>query len=197
MSKLISDKEKFEEAVNLVKRAFDHEKRLPEQIFNVPFQKTCVFDFDKAMSYSFWHELERLINLSNDPFILMAVLDPHPVDYFYKEFSRYNFFILSRDATADEYWKMIESSPEESPADAIVFNSEVVVWLSPSMKWAIWGERSYGICIVGLSEEISSYKSESCLTIDTAISDLVSLNFGNIIPDEVVSKLLLHYNNMD
>ncbi len=92
---------------------------------------------------------------------------------------------------------MIESSPEESPADAIVFNSEVVVWLSPSMKWAIWGERSYGICIVGLSEEISSYKSESCLTIDTAISDLVSLNFGNIIPDEVVSKLLLHYNNMD
>lgn len=193
-SKLISDKEQFEEALNLVKRAFDYEQRLPEQVFNVPFQKRCVFDFDKAMGYSFWYELERLVNLSNDPYILVAVLDPHPVDYFYNEFSRYNWCILKKNTTPEEYWNAIESSPEESPADAIVFNSEVVVWLSPSMKWAIWGERSYGICILGLSEEISSYKSESCITIDTAISDLVSLNFGSKIPDEVVSKLMLHYN---
>ncbi|MED4784872.1 hypothetical protein [Brevibacillus choshinensis] len=196
-SKLISDKEQFEKALDLVKRAFDYEQRLPEQVFNVPFQKKCVFDFDKTMSYSFWYELERLVNLSNDPFILMAVLDPHPIDYYYNEFSRYNWCILEKNTTPDEYWNAIKSSPEESPADAIVFNSEVVVWLSPSMKWAIWGERSYGIGILGLSEELSSYRSESCITIDTAISDFVSLNFGNKIPDEVASKLMLHYNNVD
>lgn len=194
-SKLIKDKEQFEEALNMAKRAFDYEQRFPEQVFKVPFQKKCVFDFDKAMGYSFWNELERLVTLSDDPFILMAVLDPHPVDYFYKEFSQYNWCIFPKGTTADEYWNSIESSPEESPADAIVFNSEVVVWLSPSMKWAIWGERSYGICILGLSEEISSYTSESCLTIETAITDLVTLNFGNKIPDEVTSKLILHYND--
>ena len=195
-SKVIKDKEQLEEALNLVEKAFDCEKRLPEQVFLVPWQKKCVFDFDKAMGYSFWNELERLVTLSGDSFILMAVLDPHPVNYYYKEFSQYNWCIFPKGITANEYWNTIKWSPEDSPADAIVHNSEVVVWLSPTMKWAIWGERNCGICILGLSDETSSFTSESCLPIETAITDLVSLNFGNSIPDELKSKFMSNYNDM-
>lgn len=195
-SKVINDKQQFEESLNLIKKSFDIEKRLPEQVFLVPWQKKCVFDFDKAMGYSFWNELERLVTLSDDLFILMAVLDPHPVNYYYKEFSQYNWCIFPKDITANEYWNTLKWSPVDSPADAIVFNSEVVVWLSPTLKWAIWGERGYGICILALSDEIGSYTSELCLSIETAITDLISLNFGNEIPDEVKTKLMLHYGDM-
>lgn len=191
--KIVNSKQEYDKLLKLVNKAFYIEKRLPEQVFVVPSGKKCVIDFDKAMGYSFWNELERLVALSNDSFILMAVLDPHPEDYYYEEFSLYNWYIFPNGSTADDYWNAINWSPADSPADAIVFNSEVVVWLSPTLKWAIWGERRYGICILALSEEIDSYTSEFCLSIETAITDLVSLNFGSELPDEIESKLLFFY----
>lgn len=138
-NKFIKDKKQFEEATHWVTKTFNYEQRLPNQVCKVPFQKTVVLDFDHAMSRSFWNELEELMCLSGDSFVIMAVLDPNPVDYYYKEFSRYNWCVLQKGTTADEYWSMLEQGPEESPADAILFNSEVVVMLSSSMKWAIWG----------------------------------------------------------
>ncbi|MFD2671624.1 diadenosine tetraphosphatase [Marinicrinis sediminis] len=191
--RFISSKKQFEESLNLIKKVFNYEKRLPEQVFKMEFSKNYVFDFDIVMSSSFWGELERLVTLSDDQHILMAVLDPHPESYYYKEFSQYNWCILSRNFTEKEYWETIESSPEASPADAIVFNSETIVWVSSSMKWAMWGERSYGICILGISDGVSTFESEVNLTLEQAINELVSLNFGGEVSKEVVSKLMMNY----
>ncbi|MCL6458433.1 MAG: hypothetical protein K6T85_10555 [Gorillibacterium sp.] len=196
-NKFITDKTQFEETQDLITKTFNYEQRLPNQVFKVPFQKTVVLDFDHAMSYRFWNELEQLTELFGDSSVIMAVLDPHPVDYYYNEFSQYNWCVLQNGTTADEYWNMLEQGPEESPADAILFNSEVVVWLSSSMKWAIWGERSYGICVLGFTDDNSDYKSESWFTMDKAITDLVSLNFKNYtVPEEIVSKLMKYYSSI-
>ncbi|WP_135555444.1 hypothetical protein [Paenibacillus cymbidii] len=197
-NEFIKDKKQFEEALQLVTKMFNYEQRLPNQVYKVPFEKTVVLDFDHAMSRDFWNELEGLIDLSGDPFAIMAVLDPHPVDYYYNEFSQYNWCILQEGTTADEYWNMLEQAPEESPADAISINSEVIVWLPSSMKWAIWGERSYGICVLGFDDgDIGDYECESWFTMDQAITDLVSLNFKNYsVPEEIIFKLINHYSSI-
>jgi len=198
LSNFIKDKKQFEEALQLVTKMFNHEQRLPNQVCKVPSERTVVLDFDHAMSRDFWSELEELIDLSSDSFVIMGVLDPHPVDYYYKEFSRYNWCMFQKETTADEYWNTLKLSPIDSPADSILFNSEVVVWISSSMKWAIWGERSYGICVLGFNDgDIGDYNSESWFTMDQAITDLVSLNFRNYtVPEEVISKLLKHFSNI-
>lgn len=189
--KLINDKKQFEEVLSLVRKAFNYEHRLPNQVFNLPYQKISVCEFDRALGYSFWSELERLADLAGDSFILMAVLEPHPIEYYYNEFAKYNWCIFPKGPTADEYWDTLEEGPKESPADAILFNSEVAIWLSPSMKWAIWGERSYGICIIGFDEEISG--SKLWTSIDAVITEIVSLNFNNNVPDEISSSLIENY----
>jgi hypothetical protein len=61
------------------------------------------------------------------------------------------------------------------------------------MKWAIWGERSYGICIIGFNYEINGFTSELLTTIDTAITDMVSLNFRNNVPVIISSSLIKNY----
>ncbi|WP_310829396.1 hypothetical protein [Paenibacillus pedocola] len=86
----IKDTKKFNDALHMVQPVFEWEQRLPEQIFKLPFKRIKVFDFDAVMSFSFWNELERLMALSGDSNILMAVLDPHPVNYYYQEFAQYN-----------------------------------------------------------------------------------------------------------
>lgn len=197
-SKFIKDKNNFEEALYRVKQTFHYEQRLPNQVYKVPFQKNVVFDFDDVMSHVFWYELEKLMNVSDDSFVIMAVLDPDPVDYYYKEFSQYNWCILQKGLTADGYWDMLEKGPEESPADAILFNSEVVIWLSPSRKWAIWGERSYGICILSFNDDaINDFENELWFTMEQAIADLISLNFRNYtVPEEIISKLMKFYSDI-
>ncbi|MNY72672.1 hypothetical protein D3C86_2112820 [compost metagenome] len=61
------------------------------------------------------------------------------------------------------------------------------------MKWAVWGERSYGICIAGFTDEMKDYSSELEFPINRAINELVSLNFKSAIPEEVISKLKRNY----
>ncbi|MCY9764815.1 hypothetical protein M5X06_30685 [Paenibacillus alvei] len=196
MSKIIDDTYQFEKALRLVSNVFNSEERLPNQVFKVPFQNTVIIDFDHAMSSYFWNELEKLTDKCEDSFVIMAVLEPDPVNYYYKEFSKYNWCLFQKGTTVDEYWNTLKESPVDSPADAIVSNSEVVLWLPSSMKWAVWGERSYGICVLGFNE-VSDYKSESWFTMDRAITDLVSLNFkDNTVPEEVSSKLMKFYSNI-
>lgn len=197
-SKFIKDKNDFEETLYCVKQTFHYEQRLPNQVYKVPFQRNVVIDFDDAMSHVFWYELEKWMNVSDDSFVIMAVLDPDPVDYYYKEFSQYNWCILQKETTADEYWNTLNQGPDESPADAILFNSEVVIWLSPSRKWAMWGERSYGICILSFNDDaINDFENELWFTMEQAIADLISLNFRNYtVPEEIISKLMKFYSDM-
>jgi hypothetical protein len=197
LSTFIKDTNDFEEASRLVSNVCYDEERLPNQVFKVPFQNTVVLDFDHAMSYHFWDELEQFTDIFGDSYVIMAVLDPHPVNYYYNEFSQYNWCMLKKGTTADEYWNTLKQSPINSPADSILSNSEVVVWLPSSMKWALWGERSYGICVLGFSDDIDDYKGESWFTMDKAITDLVSLNFRNYtVPEEISSKLMKFYSNI-
>ncbi len=40
--------------------------------------------------------------------------------------------------------------PKGSIADNIITNSNIVVWLSRSLQWAIWADRDMEICIIGM-----------------------------------------------
>ncbi|MEK4056429.1 hypothetical protein MHB84_22945 [Paenibacillus sp. FSL F4-0087] len=194
MSKMIKSSEEFEKASRLVSKVICVDERLPNPVFKVSFPNKVVFDFDYVMSYQFWDELEKIMDTFGDSSVIMAVLDPDPVNYYYSEFSQYNWCVLQKGTTADEYWNILNQGPEESPADAILSNSEIVIWLSSSLNWAIWGERSYGICILGFNDEMSKYSSDSCFSIDRAITDLVALNFTKGIPEDVTNKLMKHYS---
>lgn len=129
------------ELKEMVISTFNIESNLPEQVFSEKFGDFKFEEFDWTMSGEFWDILKKLAIQTNDNFILIAVLKPNPVEYFYKEFKYYNWIKLPVGLSDDEYYEILQLGPEESPADAVVYNSYTVAWLSPSMKWAIWGER--------------------------------------------------------
>ena len=41
----------------------------------------------------------------------------------------------------------------------MLFNSEIIVWVPLSAKWAIWGERSSGVIKLAFSDETTKNKS--------------------------------------
>lgn len=148
----VREKNEFDKLNAMVKSIFDKEARLPEQVFCQPFNFFMFEEFDWTISGDFWNTVKNIAFETKDDFILTAVLEPSPEEYFYKEFNYFNWVKLPVNLSADEYLEALELGPEESPADAVVYNSYTVIWLSPSMKWAIWGERNYGISIIGFND---------------------------------------------
>ncbi len=137
---------------------------------------------------------------SQDTHVLVAVLDPNPINYFYPTFNYYNFIKFPINITGRNYWKALETGPKDSPADAILFNSEVVVWIPLSTMWAIWGERSYGICILAFaSDRVRLSVSDITKTwksAESALDSFVSFNFQNQkIPKEFSDSIVLNYSN--
>ena len=57
-------------------------------------------------------------------------------------------FDQQSDSLQSIYWDFLNAAPASSPADSILLNSQVVALWAPSLKWAIWGERDSGLCVL-------------------------------------------------
>lgn len=88
----------------------------------------------------------------------------------------------------------------DSKADAIIYNSNIIVIFSNSGKWAIWADRSYEIMILGINfNDVNTYSNtifEQWLSIEDIdiIKNWVSYSFEN--KDEInnfTHKLYLNY----
>lgn len=194
--KIIQEKKDFEESHRLINQVFRTERRIPDQVFNPSLSGFLFEEFDWAMSSEFWKTIQQLAIASKDSYILTAVLEPSPTDYFFNEFGCYNWFKLPVGITADDYWSVLQSGPKGSPADALLYNSEIVVWVSPSMKWAIWGERSYGICVLAFANGVEKSNKASLLgawrNASDALKDLISFKDGQN-PKAFSEFLMLNY----
>lgn len=198
----ITDVKQFRDMQLLVGDVFRTSRELPEQVFRNDYSQFVFGQFDWAMEPRFWLTLQKLAQKTQEDFILMGVLKPHPVEYFYREFNCLNWVKLPIHLTEDEYWERLESGPTDSPADAILYNSFTVVWVPPSKKWAIWGDRGPEICVLGfkrgtfddgvLPTVVGDWKAVH----DQAVKNWISLSFINQeIPDEFFENLSSNYSS--
>lgn len=150
----ISEKSEFESVWSLITSTFNVKETLPEKAFKKNFHRFFSEEFDWAMSADFCDTFLRpMAKLCSDEKIFVATLDPDPDLYFYNEFGYYNIFALPAKATGDEYWDALDTCPDDRPADAMLFNSEIVVWVASSKKWAVWGSRQSERCILALADD--------------------------------------------
>lgn len=152
------------------------------------------------MEAEFWSTLQALARITNDDYVLIAVLDPNPVEYFYEQFGYVNWGTLPTDLTDDRYIAFLELNPQESMADSMLYNSNVVVWTSPSMKWGIFGERDYGTCILAFRNDFKLENSSSILESWKPVEEIMRLwfplNFANQnIPEEFIDTLRDNYDS--
>lgn len=189
----IHDKADFEAMKKLVDNMFKTEKGFPEQVFKHQFNKFLYHSFYWTMSGDVWRQLQSLANESMDDYVLVAVLEPDPENYFRKEFKYYNWLKIPVNLSEDDYFDIIESFPKESPADAILYHSDVVIWFSPSGKWAIWGDRDWECGVIGF-EGITNYK-KLCPVLDSwfSLDDTLYQKFIDYYPQSFVQTFFSNY----
>ncbi|MGR3779337.1 hypothetical protein ACT1UG_27655 [Bacillus paramycoides] len=198
-STFIKDLQEYRNLESIVNSIFYTDRQLPEQVFRKDFGNYVFEEFDLAMSDKFWDTIQILARQSQDNYVLCAVLNPHPLEYYYKEFGYFNWVKLPLNLTADEYLDILNIEPESSPADSITTNSFTIVWLSPSMKWAIWGDRNDEVCVLAFKDqsnvsEILPQLRTWRFVEDEAVSDWIGMGFrGFTIPKEIADALKNNY----
>ena len=199
LSKLfIKDMNEYNDTLKLISNVFRMERGLPEQVFIEKYDKFLFEEFDWTMSGEFWNILQTLARKTNDNYIITAIMDPSPANYFYNEFGYFNWGKLPINLTSDKYLKFIESSPKDSVADSILHNSNTIIWTSPSLKWGIFGERNYGVCVMAFKSDLDiddlSTILKSWKPVKKALELWLPNNFANQrVPKEISDSLCNNY----
>lgn len=179
----VKEKDEFLKVNKFIGSVFNTENTLPEQVFTKNFTDYLFEEFDWTMDDEFWNFIKVLAIKSGDNQVFSAVIDPNQMDYFFKEFSYFNCVKLPVELEDNEYREVLEFGPIGSPADAILYNSNVIVWTSPSMKWGVWGQRQYGTCIMAFNSEIEINELmpylKSWKSAENALDSWIAINFTN------------------
>lgn len=149
LSLFLNDTQDFEAAKSEIEKVFIVDGGLPARVFKSVYRQFAFEQFLWMLSGDVWPAIQQLAKSSNDETVLMAVLEPKPDSYYKREFGYYNWVRLPISQFGVDYWKLLNQHPPESPADSILCISETILWLPPSAKWAIWGDRGYDICVLG------------------------------------------------
>ncbi|AIZ60916.1 hypothetical protein NSQ10_12240 [Bacillus sp. FSL R5-0432] len=155
----IRSEEEFKSYQNLVDNVFDQNKMLPQQVFRKNFDCFLFQEFDWALSDDILPTIKELSNVTQDREFLTAVLQPDPTEYYLKEFGYYNWLKTSVNISDEDYVNALWTHPKGYIAGDIITNSNIVVWLSHSLQWAIWGDRDMEICIIGMVSTKNSVKN--------------------------------------
>lgn len=155
----IRSEKEFKFYQNLVDHVFDTNKELPQQVFRKTFDCFLFQEFDWALSDDILQTIKELSTVTQDREFLTAVLQPDPTKYYLKEFGYYNWLKTSVNISDEDYVNALWTHPKGYIADDIITNSNIVVWLSHSLQWAIWGDRDMEICIIGMVSTKDSVKN--------------------------------------
>lgn len=191
MNSFIYEEKIFNNFKNIVQEVFLLKKAMSSGVFHSQFKNFYFEEFDYLMSGKSWKALQDLSSKTRVSSIFLCVLEPEPIDYF-NNFGYFNWINLPVTLTEKEYWEVLNVYPKDHSADSILFNSETVVWISSTLQWAIWGERSFEIGILGSKSNLLI----DWQNIDWALKRMEISFKDRTIPKEFALNFQLNYGKI-
>ncbi len=106
--------------------------------------RKLIFDDAEICTTKFANLLQALMEWSADGVTYYVILDPDPVHYFHRLFSRYPALEIRRGDSGRDYLAFLNADPGGSPADAIGTNWWASVVVPLSRKWFVHALRDSG-----------------------------------------------------
>jgi len=179
------------------------ENRLPAEVFRSQMCGFLMLDFDRFQFREYFTYLARFVEKVRESRFRFACLDPDPVAYYYQHFRKYPFAEMLPQASPDDYVALLRQDPDGSPADALAYRADVIVFYSHSKRWVVYGERELSLIVVGFQDEslveafLSSFDRSWLLSAEDAVENILPLVFGdprNMTTRENIGKtLVLNY----
>ncbi len=142
------DNRHFETVCARVDSLIDRSRRFPDNVFRRRLPLGDAFDFFSIFAAGFYERLEGHARFVGGARAYLLVIDPDPVAYFYRHFSKYPIMVIDTAIdSADDYYRGLNQDPGNSIADAINTNANVLAIVFDSPDVAIYGERESELAI--------------------------------------------------
>lgn len=135
----------FKAAFQLASNEVFTDRRLPSYIFRNN-RVHAFIDSDSIYNVSFFKGLIKFLETISDEALFLQLL-PDPEKYFFANFGQYPAFKISKDSDPNDCIDLLERDPGSSPADAIAYNSEIVLFISKKQEWCIYVDRSLELSV--------------------------------------------------
>lgn len=152
----IKDKETYLKYKKIVDECFYTKNELPNQVFKKDYSNFLFEEDYLTMCPEFWNIIKKIAEKTNDDTLILGVLDPDPITYYYKNFGYFNWVELSIDIDEAYYEDIFDIHPEGYEVDCIRHYSVTIAIVPTSKKWAIWVDRDFEICIIGFNNNTLS-----------------------------------------
>lgn len=107
----LSDSADFESEQTKWQSVIYENTSFPDQVFKDLKGPFLFFEFGLFFTNRFFECLKRFVKVTHEAAASFAVVDPDPVDYFYKEFKKYPVIRLSTDDSAQDYLRWLSEDP--------------------------------------------------------------------------------------
>lgn len=181
-----------------VESTFHVERSLPEHVFKHSYRIHLLSEFDYGMG-GFLDALRKTCSVFASDTVLLSVLDPDPINYFYKHYHKINAFYFKGNITKKEYIDLRWHNPGNE-ADAIQFNTGIETSVPSSENWAMWGERSREIAVIGLDDsELAAFLVNDkgyWMDAETASNEFASMPYPeHKMPEDFRRALIANYGS--
>lgn len=160
---VISTEQEFKPIEKRVNSLVKKSMVLPENVFN---ERLCCFTFltfYEILTFLFFDDLNSFLKKLDESNFFVCVMDPNPRSYFAKHFNFFGSIKFSDKDNKNDYISALNNYPMDSPADALMYNSNELVISSVNSKyeWAIFAQRDVdlAICAFSDSKEMSLFQS--------------------------------------
>lgn len=121
--------------------------RLPGRVFNEQFKFFLFITFDELLMPLFFNNLKLYLSGAEDKDYWVAPIHPDPKSYFHVNFGSLCAFQMSSSDSEKDYFSILHAYPAGSPADALAHNANLLLLLSRTSRWVIYGDRDVDLAV--------------------------------------------------
>lgn len=196
----IVERSKYEDAVRLLESLVDTNAELPDQVFAPTVAVFRIFDITEVWMAAFFDAAKHVMQVRGDQTrLLVAMIRPDPIGYYYAHFRKFPLFQFDRSDDAQTYLDALNADPGNSPADALVHNAAVLAIYPESCQWVVYGDRDFEVAIIATRDREtqeawgSTLLAERLYPVRQAIENLLVPMYGGDVPREVAEAFLRNY----
>jgi hypothetical protein len=173
------------------------DKRLSQHVFRRHCQTYFVGEFDWLLSVDFWDWARTLERSLGGDSIVVVPIEPHPAEYFLRNFGRSNAFKFDLATKDVEYVAALSVSDSTPVLGSFAIEARTVAILPSSRSWGIWGERACNIAILGLNTPVDvSTARQFWQPLESAIASWLPLEFSDPKAfTKFANELHMNYSN--
>ena len=161
----ISDKKTFDGLTSEIYTIIEKDVGLPAMLFKDEIGDYLAFEFEQIFGKCFFSGIVNYSIKTNNHSIVFYILEPSPNDYFFKHFAKYSVFKIDNSTSYEEFEDILSNDPGESKADAIVYNSDVILVMPESRDWIVYGSRNWEIAIIGFRNSKTKNAFSDCFNV--------------------------------